>query len=241
MNRWPRTAETLEHLQRELALRAAEAVPWTPSEGHVLCAATFITHPTPAADEAALAERGPSGPGEPSWAAAALCRRARRIDGTVVGGSVVQPYRPGLLALREGPLLEEAVRGLAEMPELLMVNATGLDHPRGAGLALHLGAVLEVPSIGITDRPLRAKGEEPGPERGSATPLTLEGRIVGYRVRTVSRVRPVCVHAAWRSDPDTARMVVGDVVRRSRTPEPIRQARFLARTRRAEDEGRVPE
>lgn len=238
---WPRTSEALDALQRDLALRAADAVPWTPPEGPVLCAATFLTHPTRAADGAVLAERGPSGPGEPSWAAAALCRGAHRIDGTVVVGSVTHPYRPGLLALREGPLLEEAVRGLRETPELLMANATGLDHPQGAGLALHLGAVLGIPSIGVTDRPLRAEGGEPGPERGSAAPLTLEGRVVGYRLRTVTRVRPVCVHAAWRTDPDTARTIVGDVVRGSRTPEPIRQARFLARTRRASDEGRVPE
>ncbi|MBV8941103.1 MAG: endonuclease V [Solirubrobacterales bacterium] len=43
---------------------------------------------------------------------------------------------PGTLALREGRLLEAAVRALPAMPDVLLVNATGRDHPRGAGLAV---------------------------------------------------------------------------------------------------------
>jgi deoxyribonuclease V len=39
-------------------------------------------------------------------------------------------------------------------PDVLLVDATGLDHPRGAGLALHLGANLGVPSVGVTNRVL---------------------------------------------------------------------------------------
>jgi deoxyribonuclease V len=72
-----------------------------------------------------------------------------------------------------GPLLEAALRALAEPPELLIVNATGRDHPRAAGLSLQLGAVLDLPSIGVNDRPLRATGPEPSPERGETSRLLL--------------------------------------------------------------------
>src|ERR671936_574604 len=48
------------------------------------------------------------------------------------------PYEPRLLALREGPLLEAAVLALQERPDALIVNATGRDHARRAGLALQL-------------------------------------------------------------------------------------------------------
>jgi deoxyribonuclease V len=57
-------------------------------------------------------------------------------------------YLPTLLALREGSLLEQAVRVLPTAPEVLIVNATGRDHPRRADLALHLGAVLGLPMVG---------------------------------------------------------------------------------------------
>jgi len=53
-----------------------------------------------------------------------------------------------MLALREGLLLEQAMRALPIAPEVLVVNATGRDHPRRAGLALHLGAVLGLPTVG---------------------------------------------------------------------------------------------
>jgi len=42
-----------------------------------------------------------------------------------VAGRAPAPYVPGLLALREGPLLEAALRALPRAPTLLVVNATG--------------------------------------------------------------------------------------------------------------------
>ena len=90
------------------------------------------------------------------------------------------PYAAGLLALREGPLLEGAVRALQQRPDLVLVDATGRDHPRRAGLALHLGAVLDLPTIGVTNRPLAA-ARRPGTGRGAAAPLMLDGAVVGLR------------------------------------------------------------
>lgn len=143
-----------------------------------------------------------------------------------------------MLALREGPLLEAAVRGLAQPPDVLLVDATGRDHPRRAGLALQLGAVLGIPTVGLTDRPLLARGDEPDDERGAASPLLLEGERVGYLLRTKRGTRPICVHAAWQTMPETALEVVLSVTAQMRTPEPLRAARTAARIARARDLGR---
>jgi endonuclease V-like protein UPF0215 family len=43
----------------------------------------------------------------------------------------------------------------------------------------------------------------------------------------------VAVHAAWQTDAQDAVQVVLAATRRARTPEPLRRARTLARTRRA--------
>ena len=143
-------------------------------------------------------------------------------------------YEAGLLALREGRLLEAVVRSLPNPPDVLLVNATGRDHPRGAGLALHLGAILDLPTVGVTHRPLLAEGEWPHPERGANSRLLLGDRCVGYWVRTRSGARPLAVHAGWRTDPETALVVVLEASsRKARTPEPIRQARRVARKARA--------
>ncbi len=165
-------------------------------------------------------------------------RADRHLCGTtVVRGRAGASYRPGLLALREGPLLEQAVRSLPQSPEVVIANATGRDHPRGAGLALYLGAALDLPSIGVTDRPLLATdGGLLGPERGARCPLLHEGAEVALLVRTRAGARPLVVHPGWRTDLDTAASVILAAIRRARTPEPLRRARREARCARAAEE-----
>jgi deoxyribonuclease V len=222
---WPRSESELVELQTELAARRPP--PWHPPAGKPLTAGCFVCF--------ARGARGRGRAGEPGWAAAALMRGNRGLLATaLVGSDAGWPYEPGLLALREGPLLEAAVRALPERPEVLIVNAGGRDHPRGAGLALHLGAALDLPSVGVTDRPLLADGAPPGPERGATRPLLLEGREVARCLRTRAGARPVVVHPGWRTDLDTALTVATRATRRARTPEPLRRARRAAREARAE-------
>jgi deoxyribonuclease V len=232
---WPRSEAALVELQIELA--AQRPPPWRPPAGRPLTAGCFVCF-----------ERGTRGrgrQGEPAFAAAALMRANRGLVATaVIAGEAGWAYEPGLLALREGPLLEAAVGALPQRPEVLIVNAGGRDHPRRAGLALHLGAVLELPSVGVTDRPLLAGGPPPGPERGATSPLLLDGREVARWLRTRAGAHPVVVHPGWRTDLDTAVMIVARATRRARTPEPLRRARAAAREARArrqtERQGRAP-
>jgi deoxyribonuclease V len=160
-------------------------------------------------------------------------RRRHVLAESVVTGAAGAPYEAGLLALREGPLLQAAVEALAVVPDVLLVDATGRDHPRRAGLALQLGAALALPSVGVTQRPLLAAGGRPLDTRGAHSTLSLEGEAVGAWVRTRRGARPVAVHAAWRTDIDAAVAVVMAATRRHRTPEPLRRARRKARTARA--------
>ena len=216
--------EELKALQVELAAQRPE--PWRPGADRPLAAGCIVCF--------RRGGRGRGRVGEPGWAAAALMRGKRGLQATaVVEGEAGWHYEPGLLALREGPLLEAAIRALPERPEVLIVNASGRDHPRGAGLALHLGAVLELPSLGITDRPLLADGRQPEPERGSTSPLLLGGHEVARRLRTRTNARPVVVHPGWRTDLDAAVTVTARCTRRARTPEPLRRARKAARDARA--------
>lgn len=143
------------------------------------------------------------------------------------------PYHAGLLALREGPALEAAVRALEQMPDALLVDGTGRDHPRRAGLALHLGSMLELPTVGVTHRPLLAAGSWPADELGARSPLVLDGAVVGYWLRTRPGTRPLAVHAAWRTDPGVAVGIVRASLAGRRTPEPLRRARQAARQARS--------
>jgi deoxyribonuclease V len=227
VNEWPDSRDQLVAAQEELG--AATPSPWQPSGTDVSAAGCFICF------ERGLVGRGAAG--DRAWVAAALFRSGHLICSALVGGGSAGSYEPALLALREGPLLEAGVRSLPEGSDVLLVNATGRDHPRRAGLALQLGARLELPSVGVTDRPLLARGEWPRERRGERSPLLLEGKLVGYWLRTRRGRRPLAVHAGWRTDADTAVEVVLRAVARARTPEPLRAARTLARSARTATEG----
>ena len=72
----------------------------------------------------------------------------------------------------------------------------------------------------------------PVDRKGEMSPLLLKGEIIGYWLRTKYGVRPLAVHGAWRTTPETAAVVLA-TTGRARTPEPIRLARQLARAERA--------
>jgi deoxyribonuclease V len=221
MANWPAAEHELVQLQHALGELAQER--WQPPTTLERIGGCFVCFER---------VQGAGAAGDRGFAGAAITRR-RLLAGATCSGPAGGPYRPALLALREGPLLEQAVRALTVAPEVLVVNATGRDHPRRAGLALQLGAVLGLPTVGVTTRPLVADGPWPADQRGAAAPLWLGGEMVGCWVRTRAGAKPVVVHAAWQTDAQAAVQVVLAATRRARTPEPLRRARTLARTRRA--------
>lgn len=219
---WPASADELIRFQEELA--RAQPEPWQPSVPEIPVAGCFVCFPRH--------KSGPGSRGDPGWAAAALVRPGRPSATAVATGEAGTPYEAGLLALREGPLLEAAVRALPATPDVLVVNATGGDHPRRAGLALHLGWALDLPTVGVTHRPLLAEGAWPPDERGASSPLTIRGEVMGCWLRTRRGTRPLAVHPAWRTDLEVAVESVLTQTERFRTPEPLRLARQAARRAR---------
>lgn len=67
---------------------------------------------------------------------------------------LTQPYIPGFLAFRECDhilgLLDELMQTAPELaPQVIMVDGNGMLHPRGFGLACHLGVRSGFPTIGV--------------------------------------------------------------------------------------------
>lgn len=220
---WPSSPDELIETQRALARAAPD--PWTAPASGATIGACVVVFPR--------ALTGAGTRGDPAWAGAAVLRRRQVLAQAVVSGAAAGPYVPGLLALREGPCLEAAFRALPLAPDVLLLDATGRDHPRRVGLALHLGAVIGVPTVGVTHRPLEADGEWPTDARGAWSPLLLDGEPVGAWLRTRRGARPVAVHPGWRTTLKVAIDVVLTASRGHRTPEPIRVARRLARVARS--------
>ncbi len=230
---WPESAAELEALQQRLAAAAETVSPWVPTAGRQpVIGAVFCAH-----------RRGGPGPGvagEPIWLGAVLTHGRAVVERATLHSVTGAGYTPGLLALRVGPALEAAVRALRLAPDVLLVDATGSDHPRGGGLAIHLGARLGTPTVGVTDRPLIARGPAPGEASGSVAELRLGGAVVGYQLRSAIGARPIAVHAGWRTSPEVALEVTRLALLRHRTPEPLREARRIARALRHEETRAAP-
>jgi deoxyribonuclease V len=220
---WPTDPDSLVAVQQQLGVTAPE--PWVPGGAEQRIGGCWVCFPH------GLTGRGSAA--DPAWTAAVVMSRGTVAGRRVSTGVAGAPYTPGLLALRLGRLMEQEVRCLTTPPDVLMLDGTSRDHPRRAGLALHLGAELDLPTVGITHRPLVAKGDWPDDRRGATSPLRLAGETVACWVRTQPGVRPVVVHPGWRVDLDTAVDLVMSTSALRRTPEPLRVARRIAREARA--------
>lgn len=143
-------------------------------------------------------------------------------------GEAAFPYIPGLLSFREAPLLLQLFENLPVTPDVVVCDGQGLAHPRGFGLACHIGLLLNVPSIGCAKSRLVGEYEEPGTARGYSSPLIYKGSIVGAVVRTRDNVRPVFVSPGHKVDVGTAVRVVLETCRGYRLPEPTRIAHLLS-------------
>lgn len=152
-------------------------------------------------------------------------------------GKTDLPYMPGFLAFREAPALVNAFQqlgasaysGSQQMPNCLVVDGHGISHPRGLGIASHLGVLLDCPSIGVAKSILVGKPEgELGNQTGDMTPLRWKGETIGMVLRTRPNVQPVYVSIGHRVSLNTAIEVVLNCLTRYRLPEPTRQAHQVA-------------
>ncbi|MBR0652788.1 endonuclease V [Roseomonas terrae] len=137
------------------------------------------------------------------------------------------PYVPGYLGFREVPALVAAWSRLTLKPDVVLMDGQGMAHPRGFGVACHLGVVLGVPTIGVAKSLLVGTGE-PGPEPGDTAPLLWKGQCIGTALRTRRGARPLYVSVGHRVSLPTAVALVLAATRGRRLAAPIRAAHDAA-------------
>lgn len=150
------------------------------------------------------------------------------LDTATADGKVCFPYIPGLLSFREGPILIRAFQNLKSKPDVMIFEGQGIAHPRGIGLASHLGLWFDIPSIGCAKTPLLDEFTTPGPSTGNFGWIRREGLKVGAVVRTKEKVKPLFVSPGHRIDLSTSIQLIVDSCKGFRLPEPLRKAHQLA-------------
>lgn len=137
------------------------------------------------------------------------------------------PYIPGLLAFREAPAILQAFHALRTKPDLLVVDGGGINHPRYAGLATHIGVLLDVPTIGVTKSLLCGDGELPR-QVGEAQIITYRDRPVGYYLKSKAACQPIIIAPGHRISLDTALKLIRSCLHLHKLPEPTRMAHLSA-------------
>lgn len=133
------------------------------------------------------------------------------------------PYIPTFLSFREGPAIVAAYEKLKTVPDLLMVDGAGINHPRNAGIATHIGVALTIPTIGITKKILCGSGEEPS-SAGDANPLIYEGKPVGWLLKSKKSSRAIIVAPGHMVSLERSLSITKHCLRGHKLPEPLRCA-----------------
>ncbi|MBF6623845.1 MAG: deoxyribonuclease V [Pseudomonas stutzeri] len=142
------------------------------------------------------------------------------------------PYIPGLLSFRELPAVLQALDALGRAPDLILCDGHGIAHPRGLGIAAHLGVITGLPTIGVAKKILTGQHQPLGELRGDQVDLLdRNGKLIGTVLRSKDKVRPLIISPGNRVSLATAPQLVMRYVTRYRLPEPTRLADRLASRR----------
>lgn len=176
------------------------------------------------------------------------------------GGEVIQrvhaatdleiPYIPGLLSFREGGPILAAFEELSVDPDLVVFDGSGRIHFRQAGIATHMGVVLDVPSVGVAKSLLCGVPDEDTDDRpeGWRTPIRANGRVeategtvIGYAYQSrqwdrAQSINPLYVSPGHRVSAATTVDLVERLCGGYKLPEPTRLADAYADEVKAEYE-----
>lgn len=129
------------------------------------------------------------------------------------------PYIPGYLSFREADPMKAAVSALELDHDVLLVNGHGIAHPRGLGIAAHIGVELGIPTVGVAKGLLCGEVSSEGDKE--ILPVLYEGRTVGYRLLGSKNRRPVYVSPGNLVSLKSSLEIVKACMRRHALPEPL--------------------
>jgi deoxyribonuclease V len=137
------------------------------------------------------------------------------------------PYKPGFLWFREGPAILQAVKRVHSKPDVFMVNAHGIAHPKRFGCASHLGVVLGKPTIGVAGTRLCGQYERLPARPGESEPLRMDNKIVGFIIKP-KKGKPIYISPGHMLNVKSAARITIHCLRDHRLPEPLHLAHTLA-------------
>jgi deoxyribonuclease V len=151
------------------------------------------------------------------------------IEDAHAAAAILFPYVPGYLTFREGSALIDAVKRLVRRPDVILFDGQGIAHPKGVGIASHMGVLLDMPTIGCGKKRLIGEYEEPGLLKGDWSPLRYRNETVGAVLRTRDNVKPLFTSPGHRTCLQDSIEIILHCAKEYRIPEPLRRADHISK------------
>ena len=134
------------------------------------------------------------------------------------------PYIPGLLSFREVPIVVELIQKHLLQADVNIFDGHGIAHPRGMGLASHIGVILDIVALGCAKKRLIGEYDLPETSKGSMSDLIFKDKVVGKVLRTKDNVKPVFISVGNQLNLEELPDFVLSCTTKYRIPEPTRLA-----------------
>ncbi|MGB2696575.1 MAG: endonuclease V [Candidatus Zixiibacteriota bacterium] len=138
------------------------------------------------------------------------------------------PYISGLFAFSAGPSILSIFERIG-LPDLVVFPGRGIAHPRGIGLATHMGILLDIPTIACSRTPLWSDYQEPETKKGSYTFYSEGHKKIGATLRSKGNTRPIFITPGHKISLESSIGIILKCCTKYRLPEPIRRAHILAK------------
>ena len=142
----------------------------------------------------------------------------------VITDQISFPYIPGYLSFREAPALLKLIEKYHQQADIFIFDGHGIAHPRGLGIASHLGVISNKPSIGCAKKKLVGDYKLPFYKKGSYTELIFKDSTIGNVLRTKDKIKPVFISVGHLVSLEEATQFVLSCTGKYRIPEPTRLA-----------------
>lgn len=127
------------------------------------------------------------------------------------------PYLPGFLSYREAPAAVEAFLKLENKPDIILVEAHGIAHPRKFGMASHVGLMLDKPAIGVAKNLLVGDIKE--------DKIIIDEQVRGFSFSAKEHANPVFISPGHKISLKTSLEIIRNCMRLPhKLPEPIHLA-----------------
>jgi deoxyribonuclease V len=171
------------------------------------------------------------------WHAVAAYVLVDGSTGTVLWSVMVPcevrfPYITGYLSFREIPVHElslAAAKEAGKLPDVLLVDGSGILHKRQAGIASHLGVVTGLRTIGVTKKLLCGDVNLKGLTAGESRPVMVDGQVRGWAHQVREKGQPVFISPGNGCDVTYSLDVAQRLLMGRKLPEPIWWADRLSR------------